>query len=242
MYKNYVFDLYGTLVDIDTDEDSDLLWEKLSLFYKFKGAAYSPISLKKAYIKKVKKAQNAITNTNYPDIVIEEVFDELFKDKNVHVSKDTLYDTAHLFRIFSINYIKLYDGVIELLELLKKKGKKIYLLSNAQRIFTLYEMKILGIKDYFDDILFSSDFQVCKPDTLFYNQLLEKLNLDKNETIMVGNDYIADIEGSYNFGIDSIYIDSNLSPKIESKLKSKYSIMDNDGTVNKISTIVLIVR
>lgn len=239
MYKNYVFDLYGTLVDINTDEDCEVLWEKLSLFYKFKGADYSPLSLKEAYKEKVKKAQSAITDTKYPDIVIEEVFNDLFKDKNVNVSKDTLYDTAHLFRVLSIKYIKLYDGVIELLELLKKKGKKVYLLSNAQRIFTLYEIKMLNIEKFFGDILFSSDFKVCKPDILFYNQLLEKLNLDKHETIMIGNDYIADIEGAYNFGIDSLYIDSNLSPEINSKLKSTYSIMDNDGTVNKIVSFIV---
>lgn len=238
MYKNYVFDLYGTLVDINTDEDCEILWEKLSLFYKFKGADYSPLSLKEAYKEKVKKAQSAITDTKYPDIVIEEVFNDLFKDKNVNVSKDTLYDTAHLFRVLSIKYIKLYDGVIELLELLKKKGKKVYLLSNAQRIFTLYEMKMLNIEKFFDYILFSSDFKVCKPDILFYNQLLEKLNLDKHETIMIGNDYIADIEGAYNFGIDSLYIDSNLSPEINSELKSTYSIMDKDGTVNKIANFI----
>ena len=48
------------------------------------------------------------------------------------------------------------DGVTDLLEALKKKGKKIYLLSNAQRIFTEYEMHTLGIAKYFDDIFISS--------------------------------------------------------------------------------------
>lgn len=42
-----------------------------------------------------------------------------------------------------------------MLEALKKKGKKIYLLSNAQRIFTEYEMHTLGIAKYFDDIFIS---------------------------------------------------------------------------------------
>ena len=32
MFKNYIFDLYGTLVDINTDEWSDDLWEKMALF------------------------------------------------------------------------------------------------------------------------------------------------------------------------------------------------------------------
>lgn len=33
MYKNYLFDLYGTLVDIHTDEENGYLWEKLCTLY-----------------------------------------------------------------------------------------------------------------------------------------------------------------------------------------------------------------
>ena len=31
-YENYIFDLYGTLVDIHTDEEKTELWEKLAQF------------------------------------------------------------------------------------------------------------------------------------------------------------------------------------------------------------------
>ena len=30
---NYIFDLYGTLVDIHTDESDTAIWEKLAMFY-----------------------------------------------------------------------------------------------------------------------------------------------------------------------------------------------------------------
>ena len=36
-YDNYVFDLYGTLVDIHTEEDFPKLWEKLALFLDITG-------------------------------------------------------------------------------------------------------------------------------------------------------------------------------------------------------------
>ena len=39
-YKNYIFDLYGTLVDIHTEEDNQELWEKMRLFYGYYGAVY----------------------------------------------------------------------------------------------------------------------------------------------------------------------------------------------------------
>ena len=230
MYKNYIFDLYGTLVDINTDEDKSELWDKLSLFYSLKGAKYKAEELKDLYSEKVKKELELINDTKYPDFSLEKVFFSLYEDKGIK-------DTAQFFRVLSIKYIRLYDGVIELLELLKAKGKKIYLLSNAQRVFTFYEMKMLGIEKYFDDIFFSADYKVCKPDSKFYRLLLDKHNLNINESIMIGNDYICDIGGANDVGLDSLYLHSNLSPEIKGELSSKYSIMDID--IEKIAQLTI---
>ena len=49
MFKNYIFDLYGTLIDINTDEWSDDLWEKMALFYSYKGAKYTGKEFHKEY-------------------------------------------------------------------------------------------------------------------------------------------------------------------------------------------------
>ena len=40
-YDNYIFDLYGTLVDIHTEENDPLVWKKLALFYGYYDADYS---------------------------------------------------------------------------------------------------------------------------------------------------------------------------------------------------------
>lgn len=230
MYTNYIFDLYGTLIDINTDEENPEFWYKLSLFYSFKGALYTAKELKESYTTLVKSYLNSIDDTNYPDFPLEYVFSTLYTNKNIIPSEELIIDTAHFFRTSSIKYIKLYDNVINLLELLKKKGKKIYLLSNAQRIFTLYEIRLLGIEKYFDDILFSADYKMCKPDKNFYTTLINKHNLNIKNSIMIGNDYICDIEGASNAGLDSLYLHSNLSPEIKGELKSTYSIMDFDLT------------
>ena len=39
-YKNYIFDFYGTLVDILTDEKYPVLWDTLGQLYQAYGAAY----------------------------------------------------------------------------------------------------------------------------------------------------------------------------------------------------------
>ena len=48
MYDTCIFDLYGTLVDIRTDENKKELWDRLALFYVFYGAGYTPDELHQA--------------------------------------------------------------------------------------------------------------------------------------------------------------------------------------------------
>ena len=47
-YDNYIFDLYGTLVDIHTDESNTAIWEKLAMFYGYYGHCMRQRSLRSA--------------------------------------------------------------------------------------------------------------------------------------------------------------------------------------------------
>lgn len=226
MYKNILFDLYGTLVDIRTDEEKIEIFEKLALFYGYYGANYSPLELESTY-KEITKIENTYSHESFPELQIEYVFLELFERKNVECDLNLAIHAGQFFRALTTEYIKLYDGVIELLEKLKNDGKKIYLLSNAQRIFTEHEMKLLGIHDYFDHIYISSDYKCKKPDLKFYNEPFKDFNLVKKESIMIGNDHICDIEGAKNYGLDNIYLHSNISPNIDpSIVSSNLKILD----------------
>lgn len=51
---------------------------------------------------------------------------------------------------------------------------------------------------------------------------------------MIGNDFISDIACANAVDLDSLYINSNLSPEIASKLKSTYNIMDD-----KIKSLII---
>lgn len=213
MYKNYIFDLYGTLVDIHTNETKPYLWKKLHIWYSMHGAIYDkPNTLKKEFYMLITEAEKNMHN-EYAEIQIEYVFKALFENKGVEVSMDLAIETGKMFRMLSLNYVKLYDGVLELIERLKKDKKKIYLLSNAQRIFTEPEMRSLNIYDLFDGIIYSSDAGVKKPSEEFYDILFKKYKLKKSESVMVGNDHICDAGGASNYGIDSLYWWSNISPE-----------------------------
>lgn len=221
MYEYYVFDLYGTLVDIHTEESGNSLWKKLSLFYRFYKADYSASELKDAYFNAVnaglKSKKTALdinySHESYPELQIEDIFMRLFNDKGVNASMELAVHAGQIFRIESMRHLKLYPGVKKFLTAIKKAGKKVYLLSNAQRIFTEYEMNALGITDLFDGILISSDKGTRKPDKRFFMQLKEQFNIDFSKSLMIGNDSRCDIEGAKNVGMHTLYVRSNISPQ-----------------------------
>ena len=232
MYKNYMFDLYGTLADIHTDEGDIALWEKTAEYYTKKGARYTAARLWDTYIKFVDE-EKAVINRLHPeykyiDIKIEKVFKRLYSDKGVEVSDEEVLETALFFRDLSREYIRLYDGIKELLDDLKKSGANVFLLTNAQRSFTWDELRILGIRDKFDGIVISSDEECSKPDPHFYNALLSRYKLDPKETIMVGNDPTADIKGGKGVGLDTLYIHTNISPEIDENADATYFIPDGN--------------
>lgn len=241
MYQNYLFDLYGTLVDIHTNEAKPYLWEKMRELYAFQGARYTPKELKNAYNMEVAKEKEQ-TKKAHPafkhiDIRLEHVFARLYQNKGVLASEELVLYTAQAFRAVSTKYIRLYPGARELLDGLKSSGKRVYLLTNAQRCFTVPELHLLDIYSLFDGIVISSDEYTCKPDKAFYEAILSRYALNKKETIMIGNDYITDIRGSYEAGLPSLYIHSNLSPEVKGELLSKYSVMDGD--VGKVLSNIL---
>lgn len=238
MYQNYIFDLYGTLVDIRTNEDKSYLWDKMVEMYGFYGANYERKELKKAYFTYVREIEQEMKKTEeYPEIDIHQVFRRLFEEKGVTVEENTVVVFQNMFRVLSTKFIGLYDGVIDLLESLKAKGKKVYLLSNAQSNFTRPEIKYMGLEKYFDGILISSEEQCKKPGKSFYKRIIDRYNLDVKESIMIGNDSISDIYGSYEMGMDSLYIHTEISPDCVEDLRSTYTIMDGDFT--KVKNLIL---
>jgi putative hydrolase of the HAD superfamily len=222
-YDNYVFDLYGTLVDIHTDESKQELWERLALFFGYYGAVYTPEELQECYRLLVRESESSLKRSleesaSYayeasPEIEITEVFQKLYREKGVASEQALAIHTGQFFRVLSTDYVRLYPQTKEMLAHLKELGKKVYLLSNAQRIFTAHEMKLLGIDACFDDIFISSDYHTKKPDRQFFRVLLERHRLDVEKSLYIGNDGRCDIGGAKKVNMDTFYVNSNISPK-----------------------------
>ena len=218
MYKNIVFDLYGTLVDIHTDEVKPEFWEKVASYYEEHGAVYESQELSVRYGELI--AEQAAAMPAGAEVDLGKVFAALYAEKAGSIPMDAqlIADTAASFRRFSMEKLRLFDGVIEMMDGLKTAGKKIYLLSNAQALFTRAELQMTGLEGYFDGILLSSDAGYKKPSKKFYGLLVERFGAMPEESLMIGNDDVADCHGASAAGMDSLYILTEQSPKQEKPL------------------------
>ncbi len=196
--KNVIFDLYGTLIDIHTDEQNDMFWNRFAKKTK-KYKAYSSKDLKNKYLLLCEEKQKEIE-----ELDIIDVFKELYDTDDIKAN-----EIALIFRKYSTKYIRLYKGVKKLLRRLKKERFNLYVLSNAQEAFTMPELEKLKIKKYFKNIAISSVYGVKKPNIAFYKEAFNRFEIENG--IMIGNDIECDILPARQIGLKTIFIKSNLT-------------------------------
>ena len=217
-YGNYIFDLYGTLIDIRTDEGRHELWQKMAEIYACYGAFYSADRLRENYHRFCAEEEEKMRRENgdpFPEIMLDEVFVRLLAEADPAPERlpaeipAWTFGIANTFRILSRYRFGVYPGVFDTLNRLKSGGKKIFLLSNAQGIFTRTELAVTGLQDCFDDIWISSEIGIRKPQPEFLQSLLRAWDLDPSDTVVIGNDIGSDILVADRCGTDSVFLNTS---------------------------------
>ena len=161
-YSAYLFDLYGTLVDIHTEPKTPSAWRNLALFYTRNGARWNPADIRNAYWTILSELVKQHPDPWYePDL--KTVLKKLFTVRGVSPSSHQIQAAAWELRKDTTTHLRLYAGAKDLLYALRKKSPVI-LLSNAQSLFTRPEMEELGLTSYFEDIFISSEYGMKKPE------------------------------------------------------------------------------
>lgn len=219
-YQNFVFDLYGTLVDIHTTEGSPLLWRQLALYLSFRGIPYAPQELRQTYLAACAahqtQADDALRRQGAEcpaELEIRQVWRELLARDGVPADDALIEDFCRLFRALSIRKLRLFPDTLSTLTALREAGRNVFLLSNAQAAFTRPELKTLGLEGRFDGILLSSEEGCKKPSPAFFGLLSKRFGLKNEETVMTGNDFDCDCLGAQKAGIDSCFVFTGCPPR-----------------------------
>ncbi len=194
--KNILFDLYGTLADIRTDEESPAFWARLAEG----GAAFT----REQYLARCREEAAKLPEAGEIDLL--RVFSVLTGKKG-----EALSAFARFFREASLVRLRLFPYAAELLAALRAAGARLFLFSNAQACFTREELRLLGLEHCFDGILLSSEAGVKKPSRAFFEHGFRLFGLAAEECVYVGNDFMDDVGGAHGAGMRCLYLQTEQS-------------------------------
>ena len=218
--KHIFFDLDHTLWDFETN--SNIAFETIFKKHKVK------VELQKFL--------------NYYRGINEDYW-KLYRDEKISKEelrlgrlKDTFVKLNHkvdiqLIEDLSIGYIdvlpnnnQLFEGTHEILEHLYV-NYKLHIITNGFNEVQSKKIKNSGLNKYFDKIITSEDAGVKKPNRVIFEYALDLTNAVSEESVMIGDNWEADIMGAKDAGLDVIFCNFNEQP-VSENIKSVTNLVE----------------
>lgn len=202
-YKHLFFDLDRTLWDFETSS-------KITFDYMFK---------------KYKLELKGITDVEIFHEVYSKINEKLWElYRNGQLEKDVLRDlrfkqTLEAFGIFDDNLSKdlgndyvyysprnvsLMPFTLEILEYLHPKYN-LHIITNGFEEVQHVKLESSKMDVFFDTMTISEEVGVKKPDKRIFDYALKKANAQIEDSLMIGDDWVVDIEGAINAGMDQVF-------------------------------------
>lgn len=238
MIKGLLFDLYGTLIDIETNEGTEEIYRAISHYL-----TYHCIDLRRWEVRdryyRIMKQQKEARGEEHPEIDVEAIWNEFLMQEGIKspaIRGQQAKVIAHIYRGVSRNRLQLYPNVKRVLNELRTQYQ-MALISDAQSCYALPEIRAVGLHGYFDPIIISSYYGYRKPDSRLFRMAMERMGLEPHEVIGVGNDMFRDVHGARILGIKSIFFDSNQGTKTFENVSPDYRVSQFDDVLKGVAAL-----
>ena len=232
MIQAVFFDLYGTLVDVQTNELELPPYERLAEWLSDRKVRATPAALQKLYTEGVTKLKATLTEPDM-EIDIRTVFRGMLTDLGMAKPQPTLIeDFGWAFRRATRVKCHPIAGANDLLNRLKQ-DYRLGLVGDAQKIFTLKELEELRMVEPFENIILSSETGYRKPNKKMFDVVLQALEVAPEEAIFVGDSLMDDIAGAKAVGMRTVHYCPGPAPK---------DGPEPDARVKKLSEVVKFVE
>lgn len=218
--EHIFFDLDHTLWDFD--KNSALTFQKIFTVHKVE---IDMVSFLKTY---------EPINLNYWKLYREERIDKAsLRYGRLRDTFDILKYSINddLIHQLSLDYIEhlttfnhLFEGTVDLLDYLHAKYE-LHIITNGFEEVQMRKMTSSNINHYFKTITYSEMAGVKKPNPVIFDHALRVANAKPDESIMIGDNYEADILGALNVGYDVIFF-NYYNQKIDSKIKQVRDLLE----------------
>lgn len=165
-------------------------------------------------------------------------------DLRVNRFRDTFLefgiDDDLLVNQFSDGYVELspyqtilFPNVINVLKELKSLNYKMHIITNGFEEVQYIKLKNSGLIDFFQTVVCSEEINSLKPSPKIFNHALKKANADLNNSVMIGDDYVADIIGAEKSGFKVLHF----VPDKGTKIIHQNNFKDFSELISKINKI-----
>ncbi|KGL62823.1 YjjG family noncanonical pyrimidine nucleotidase [Polaribacter sp. Hel1_85] len=198
--QHVFFDLDHTLWDFE--KNSDLTFQKVFSINNIKTdlnsflKVYKPINFK--YWKLYREEKVTKDELRYGRL--KNTFDTI----NYTISDETITLIAEQYIECLADFNHLFDGTFEILDYLKE-NYKLHIITNGFEEVQSKKMISSNIYHYFDKVITSESVGVKKPNPKVFTHALDLASADKENSIMIGDNLEADINGALSIGMKAIH-------------------------------------
>jgi len=197
--EHIFFDLDHTLWDFD--RNSELTFQKI---FELNNISVNLSEFLEVYVP---------LNLHYWKLYREEKIDkaslryrrlnDVFTKLDVPVKMSMIYKLSEDYIKYLTTFNHLFDGTTEILEYLQAKYK-LHIITNGFKEVQSGKLKSSNIEQYFKTVTNSEMVGVKKPNPKIFNHALGVARARPDNSIMIGDNYEADILGALNVGFDVI--------------------------------------
>jgi len=211
------FDLYGTLIDIRTDEEDPWVYAALAQYLGYVRVSIDGETLRREYRSRV-RADLDRNPERFPEIDVYTIFREILTEyrrvpatpgAGSHVSLDTpdvsslALSAALLFRSLTRRHFSVFPDALRVLGRLRAKYR-LGLISDAQWAFAEPELEMVDLARLFPVRILSSRLGVKKPDPRMFTEAMRALGVAPEASIYIGDNPPRDLVGARGVGMKCI--------------------------------------
>lgn len=135
-----------------------------------------------------------------------------------------------LSRTLSVEFLErlpskknLFPYTIEILTYLKSKGYILHLVTNGFESVQHNKLLHSNLTNFFNEVITSEGSNSLKPNKEIFDYAINKTGALIHESIMIGDNLEADIQGGINAGMDTIFVNHL---KVKPHIKATYEIFE----------------
>ena len=132
-------------------------------------------------------------------------FDRLFRNYGIQKSYYSAHKYEEIYWKKFISEMKINTQACNFLKKCMDHRILVCAVTDMQARIQIQKLKALGVVDYVNFIATSEEAGAEKPNKKIFNLALQKMNLNKKDVVMIGDNFTKDINGAKTFGIEAVH-------------------------------------